>query len=454
MVRKKISKGNVGFRCPFKAFTNPSGSPRPPSPKRFGEGGRARRYHDRVTQTKQALEGLRVLDFSHALAGPYCTLLLADCGAEIYKLESPQRGELGRGWGPPFVGSEASFFLGLNRGKRGISIDLKRPEGIGLCLQLIDRMDVLVENFRPGTMDRLGLGYSVVHARNPGLIYCSISGYGQNGPSRDEAAMDLIVECSSGFLSITGTEDGERVRSGFAVADITAGLFAVIGILTALHYRHRTHLGQQIDVSMFDSMISAMSSNYMSYLGSGRVPQPMGTGFPTVVPYRVFAASDRVFSIAVGSEKLWATFCRAIGHGELEAHPDYATNAQRIQNRHALEQRLEEIFRSRTATEWTQLLGAAGIPCSPVRTFAEVVEHPQALFREMFPWINHPAVGSHRATGSPIKMSETPGRPSTGAPLLGQDTATVCEHLLGLDEHTIGRLAAEGVILLGSKTLS
>src|SRR5262252_8365949 len=289
------------------------------------------------SDAKHALAGLRVLDFSHALAGPYCTLMMADCGAEVYKLESPHGGELSRGWGPPFAGGDASFFLGLNRGKRGISIDLKHPQGVDLCLQLIERMDVLVENFRPGTMDRMNLGYAAVRTRNPRLIYCSISGYGQNGPSRDEAAMDLVVECSSGFMSITGTEDGEQVRSGYAVADINAGLFAVIGILLALQHRHRSGAGQYIDVSMFDAMISAMSSNYMSHLGSGKTPQPMGTAFPTVVPYQLFRASDRVFSLAVGSEKLWGEFCESIGCPELRAHPDYASNSLRIKNRQTLE---------------------------------------------------------------------------------------------------------------------
>src|SRR5579871_3491612 len=188
---------------------------------------------------------------------------------------------MGRGWGPPFAGAQSSFFLGLNRGKYGISIDLKQPAGIDLCLRLIERMDVLIENFRPGTMDRLGLGYAATAARNPGLVYCSISGYGQAGPARDEAAMDVIVECSSGFMSITGTEAGEQVRSGYAVADINAGLFAVIGILIALRAREQTGRGQYVDVSMLDAMISAMSSNYMSFLGSGKVPRPMGSGFPT-----------------------------------------------------------------------------------------------------------------------------------------------------------------------------
>jgi crotonobetainyl-CoA:carnitine CoA-transferase CaiB-like acyl-CoA transferase len=398
----------------------------------------------------RALEGVVVLDFSHALAGPYCTMLLADYGAEVYKLESPRGGELGRGWGPPFVNGQASFFLGLNRGKRGISIDLKRPEGTELCLQLADRADVLVENFRPGTMDRLGLGYETVHNRNPRLVYCSISGYGQNGPSRDEAAMDLIVECSSGFLSITGTEDGERVRSGYAVADINAGLFAAFGILMALHHRARSGEGQLVDISLFDGMISAMSSNYMTYLGSGQDPRPLGTGFPTVVPYRVFPASDRAFAIAVGSEKLWAAFCQAIGHPELRSHPHYETNAARIQNRKALEETLEAIFRGRSATEWIEALGVVGIPCSLVRTFAEVAEHPQAKFRQMFPWVKHPGAGAdtgaYRVTGSPIKMSATPGQPVQGAPLLGEHTSAALSELLGLDANTIAQLAAVGII--------
>src|SRR5436309_8079918 len=232
-------------------------------------------------QQRRPLDGIRVLDFSHALAGPHCPLLLSDDGAAVYKLES-RTADMGRGWGPPFSGGEAHFFLGLNRGKRGMCIDLKQPEGLDLCLRLIDRVDVLVENFRPGAMDRLGLGYQAMHRRNPRLIYCSISGYGQDGPSRDEAAMDLVVQSSSGLLSITGTPEGESVRCGYGVTDVTAGLFSVIGILLALRARETTGSGQFVDVAMLDSMISTMSSNYMSYLGSGEIPKPMGTSFPTV----------------------------------------------------------------------------------------------------------------------------------------------------------------------------
>src|SRR5215471_8727172 len=312
------------------------------------------------------LDGIKVLDFSHALAGPYCTLLLSDYGAEVYKLEA-STGDMGRGWGPPFAGGMSHFFLGLNRGKHGISIDLKHAEGIDLCLRLIDRMDVLIENFRPGAMDRLGLGYEAMHKRNPRMVYCSISGYGQNGPSRDEAAMDLVVQSSSGLLSITGTEDGESVRCGYGVTDVTSGLFATIGILLALRARDATGEGQYVDVSMLDSMISTMSSNYVSYLGSGVVPKPMGTAFPTVVPYRVFHASDRQIAIAVGSERLWAQFCNAIERPELTNHPGYRTNAQRIINRAVLEPLLDEVMRHRSGTEWIERLQGAGIPASLVR---------------------------------------------------------------------------------------
>ena len=402
-------------------------------------------HSDKPVPPPGALEGIRVLDFSHALAGPYCTLLLSDYGAEIYKLES-RSGDMGRTWGPPFSGGESHFFLGLNRGKRGISIDLKEPQGLDLCLRLIDRMDVLVENFRPGAMDRLGLGYEPVHKRNPRLVYCSISGYGQDGPSRDEAAMDLVVQSSSGLLSITGTEDGESVRCGYGVTDVTAGLFSVIGILLALRARDRTGLGQYVDVSMLDSMISTMSSNYLSYLGSGVVPKPMGTGFPTVVPYRVFRASDRGIALAVGSERLWSAFCRAIERPELEKHPDYETNALRIENRGVLEPLLRRIFRERPAAEWIERLQGAGIPASLVRNFQDVAEHPQTEVRRMFPMIEHPTAGRHRATGTPVKLSETPGQPGAPAPLLGQHTTLALQELLGLDDSEIVDLAARGVV--------
>ena len=388
----------------------------------------------------QALADIKVLDYSHALAGPYCTLLLADSGAQIYKLEPKHLGDMGRGWGPPFSGVQASFFLGLNRGKFGISIDLKHPEGIQLCKQLAAEMDVLIENFRPGTMDRLGLGYDALKAVNPKLIYCSISGYGQDGPSRDEAAMDLVVQASSGLLSITGTEDGEVTRCGYGVSDITAGMFAAIGILTALHSRHRTNEGQFIDVSMFDSMISAMCSNYSSFLGDGKVPGTMGTRYPTVVPYGVYKTKDRPIAIAVGSEKLWTSFRQVL---ELADEAQFQSNALRIQNRDALDAILNAIFKQKTAALWIEKLHANGIPSSLVLNFQEVADHPQSQFRQMFPTLHHPTAGTHQVAGPPIKPAIPPHTP---APLLGQHTKQVLAELLNLDRQTLGALEANGVI--------
>lgn len=401
----------------------------------------------RVTMADgKPLDGIRALDFSHALAGPYCTMLLADYGAEVYKLES-RDGDMGRGWGPPFAGGVASFFLGLNRGKFGLSLDLKKAEGLELALRLIDKMDVLIENFRPGAMERLGLGYEQVRKRHPRLIYCSISGYGQQGPSRDEAAMDLVVQGSSGLLSITGTEAGEFVRCGYGVTDVTAGLFALIGILLALRVRETTGRGQFVDVSMLDAMISTMSSNFMSYLGSNVIPKPMGTSFPTVVPYRVFETQDRAITVAAGSEKLWSAFCRAIGRPDLEKHPSFESNAARIRNRAVLEPMLEEIFRQKPEQEWTRRLREAGVPCSPVRNFKDVVEDPQAALRAMFPALHHPLAGEHRVTGTPVKLSETPGGSEAPAPLLGEHTRAVLLELLSLDEPEIASLRERGVIL-------
>ncbi len=394
---------------------------------------------------KPPLTGIRVLDFSHALAGPYCSLLLAHYGAAVYKLESPESGDIGRGWGPPFFGDNAAFFLGLNCGKRSTAVNLKSPEGRELVLKMMEKADVVLENFRPGTLQRLGLGYQQARARNPRLIYCSISGYGQNGPARDQSAMDLILQASTGLISMTGTMAGEQVRCGHSVADITAGMFALIGILMALNARHQSGAGQFVDVSMYDSMISAMASVFANYLGSGIVPRPLGTTFSTIVPYRTFPTKDREVAMAVGSEKLWVSFCQAIGHPELTDHPDYRTNALRVKNRGVLEPMLADIFRSEDSEYWYQMLNAAGVPCSPVRTIDEVVKDPQSAVRQLFPQLQY-LEGKSLATGLPVKFSETPGEIRTGSPMLGQHTRDVLAELLGLAPAKLDELESAGVI--------
>jgi formyl-CoA transferase/CoA:oxalate CoA-transferase len=387
------------------------------------------------------LDGLVVLDFSHALAGPYCTMLMAQYGAEVFKIESPGEGEVGRSWAPPFTGGEASYFLGINTGKRSLAIDLKKPAGLALCLDMIQHADVLIENMRPGTLERLGLGYAAARARNSRLIYCSVSGYGQTGPSRDDPAMDLILQASSGLISVTGVEGGERVRCGHSVADITSGMFAMIGILLALEARNKSGEGQFVDVSMLDSMISAMASNFANFVGAGVVPGAMGTRFGTIVPYRGFPTADRDIVIAVASTKLWPEFCRAVDRVEWIDHPDYSTNPLRVKNREMLEGMIADLFRTAPSAVWIERLSARGVPCAPVRTLDEVTADPQANIREMFPEID-----GFKVTGAPVKLSATPGKVRRGAPRLGAHTCEALAELLGLDRAALARLVETGVV--------
>ena len=380
------------------------------------------------------LDPLIVLDFTHALAGPYCTMLLASYGASVYKIEGPHSADMGRTWGPPYVGDVASYFLSLNSGKQGLAIDLKDPRGIELCQKLIAKADVLIETFRPGTMDRLGLGYHAAQSLNPRLVYCSISGHGQTGPSRDDPAMDLIMQADSGLISFTGTAKGETARSGHSVADITAGMFALTGILMAIHSRQSTGLGQYVDISMFDGMISAMASNYAYYFGSGQVPVPMGTAFATIVPYAGFPAADGEIVIAVASDKLWLTFCEAVARPDWAADPRYLTNALRVAHREVLEPEIVALFRQQPTAHWQGLFREHGIPCAPVRNLRDVVNDPQSAARDMFPTVQHPTAGPVRVTGLPIKLSATPGAIGSAAPILGQHTRSALRDLLGLED--------------------
>ncbi len=383
-----------------------------------------------MTHAAPPLDGITVLDFSHALAGPYCTMLMAAYGANVIKIESPGEGDIGRSWGPPFQGADSAYFVGLNSGKKSLTIDLKSPEGLSVCRRLAAKADIAIENFRPGVMSRLGLDYAALSAANPRLIYVSISGFGQTGPRRLEPAMDLIVQSASGLMSITGTAQGETVRSGHSVADVTAGLFALVGALMALQARHRTGRGQFIDVSMMDTLMSSMLANFARYLASGEIPVPLGTSFDSIVPYRNFMCADREVTIAAASDKLWKSLCEALGRSDLAGHPDYHSNPLRVQNRRVLEPLLEGIFRSRSAAHWIELLSRAGVPCTVVRNFKEIVEDQQTGARNMTPLVHHALAGPIRVLGVPVQLSETPGRIASAAPVLGADTAAVLEDLL------------------------
>ncbi|HEY0748488.1 MAG TPA: CoA transferase [Steroidobacteraceae bacterium] len=376
------------------------------------------------------LDGITVLDFSHALAGPYCTMLMAAYGAEVIKVESPE-GDIGRTWGPPFHGADASYFVGLNSGKRSLAIDLKTSEGLDACRKLAAKADVLIENFRPGTMNRLGLDYASLSAANPRLIYVSISGYGQTGPRRFEPAMDLIIQSASGLMSITGTASGETVKTGHSIADITAGLFSLIGAMLAIEARHRTGHGQFVDVSMMDTVMSTMLPSFARYLASGLVPKPMGTLFEGIVPYRNFVCADREITVAVASDKLWKSFCEAIGRADLADNSDYKTNPLRVKNRAVLEPILEAMFLSRPAKLWVELLSKFGVPATVVRNLKEVIEDEQTSARNMTPTVQHPVAGPIRVLGVPVQLSDTPGRISTASPLLGADSAAVLKSIEG-----------------------
>ena len=376
------------------------------------------------------MDGLTVLDFSHALAGPYCTMLMAAYGAKVIKVEGPE-GDIGRTWGPPFNGTDASYFVGLNSGKQSLAIDLKTPEGLEVCRKLAAQADILVENFRPGTMNRLGLDYASLSAVNPRLIYVSISGYGQTGPRRLEPAMDLIIQSASGLMSITGTAAGETVKTGHSIADITAGLFSLIGAMMALEARHRTGRGQFVDVSMMDTVMSTMLPSFARFLASGVVPKPMGTLFDGIVPYRNFECADREITLAVASDKLWKSFCEAIGQPELGTDPAYNTNPLRVKNRAVLEPMLEAMFRSRPAAYWVELLGRHGVPATVVRNLKEVIDDEQTAARNMTPVVEHAVAGPIRVIGVPVQLSETPGRIGSAAPLLGADTAAILKAVNG-----------------------
>ncbi len=388
-------------------------------------------YDEVMTNAAPPLDGLLVLDFTHALAGPYCTMLMATYGANVVKVEEPGHGDIGRAWGPPFQGSDSAYFVGLNSGKKSLAIDLKTPEGLEQCRALAAIADIVIENFRPDTMNRFGLDYASLSAANPRLIYVSISGYGQSGPRRLEPAMDLIVQAASGLMSFTGTAAGEIVKAGHSVADTTAGLFSLIGALMALEARHRTGRGQFVDVSMMDGLMSTMVANFARYLASGENPQPRGTLFDSIVPYRNFTCADRELTIAVASDKLWRSFCEAIARPELIDHPHYHSNPLRVQNRDVLEPLLEGVFRRQRGGYWIEALARHGVPCTLVRNFKEVIDDEQTRAREMTTEVRHSKLGPIRVLGAPVQLSDTPGSVRSAAPLLGADSAAVLRDLLG-----------------------
>ncbi|MDH6214179.1 CaiB/BaiF CoA transferase family protein [Streptomyces pseudovenezuelae] len=372
-----------------------------------------------------ALTGIRVLDLSRILSGPLATMVLADLGADVIKVEDTKGGDDTRHWGPPFQGTEASYFLAANRNKRGVSVDLKTAQGREFVLRLADRADVLVENFRPGSADRLGLGYPELSLRNPGLVYASISGYGQTGPWASRPGYDAIAQAQSGMMSITGEAGGPPMRPGIATADIGAGMWATIGILTALYARRSSGRGQHIDISLLDGQLAWLTYVAGGYFTTGVAPGPHGTAHPTIVPYEALAAADGHVMIAAGNDRLWRRLTETVGLPDLAHDPRFATNPDRVRHRTELIPLLESALARRDCAQWAEALNSAGVPCAPISTVEEALTSEQAVARAMVQELHHPTAGQLRTVASPLKLSGTPASIRTAPPLLGQHTDEV-----------------------------
>jgi crotonobetainyl-CoA:carnitine CoA-transferase CaiB-like acyl-CoA transferase len=379
--------------------------------------------------TAAPLDGLTVLDFSRVLSGPFCTMLLADMGARVIKIEQPGRGDDTRHWGPPFVGGESAYFLSVNRNKESVALDFKQPAARPVLDALLARADILVENFRVGAMDRAGLGYDAVRERHPRLIYCSITGYGRTGPRALEAGYDAVTQAESGLMSITGPEGGEPFRLGVAIADIVAGMYAAQGVLLALLARHRTGRGQLVDVGMLDAAASVLTYQASAYFATGAPHTRLGNRHPSIAPYDMFATADGMIVLAVGNDDQWQRFCRVADLPEAAADERYRTNAGRVEHCAALEPVLQGVMAGRTTDVWTTALRAAGVPAGPVRDIGEALADPQIEAREMIARVDHEAQRALQLLGIPVKLSETPGAVRTPPPTLGEHTEKVLNEL-------------------------
>jgi len=392
------------------------------------------------------LDGFTVLDFTRVLSGPYCTMLLADMGARVIKIEQPGRGDDTRGWGPPFVNGESAYFLSINRNKESLTLDLKHPSAGQVLDPLLQQADVLVENFRPGTMERLGLGYDSIARRCPRLVYCSISGFGQTGPRRAEPGYDAVIQGEAGLMSITGAPDGPPFRLGVAIADIVSGMFAAQGIAMALLARVRTGRGQRVDVGMLDATAALLTYQAGIYFATGATPGRLGNRHPTIVPYETFPAADGEFVVAVGNDEQWRRFCRIIGDATLADDGRFTTNRDRVSHYDVLRPLLVDRLRSRRRDEWVGDLKAAGVPCGSVREVAEVLEDPHLDARRMIETVDHVSAGAIRVLGVPIKLSDTPGAVRSAPPALGQHTDRVLRDDCGLTSSEIDALRVSKVI--------
>jgi formyl-CoA transferase len=392
-----------------------------------------------------ALQGVRVVDLTRALAGPFCTMQLGDLGADVVKVEEPGVGDDSRHWGPPFQGGESAYFLNVNRNKRGVTLNLKREGGREALWRLIERADVVIENFRPGLMERLGFGYEAAAARNPRLIYCSISGYGQSGPEADRPGYDIILQGMSGVTSVTGDPDGTPYRCGLPVCDILSGMFAAQGILAALLAREQTGRGQRVETTLLGATVAALANLAGSYLLSGKVPPRVGNSHPQIAPYDLLRTADGYANVAAGNDDLFRRLCAAL---ELDALPDdpcFVTNGERVRNRAALLDAIERRTTQLTTADVLARMDTAGVPAGPIRDLRAVFESPQARYMGLTLTQQHPTAGEIRTIRSPLDLSQTPAQTRLAPPTLGQHTDEVLREL-GYADETIAAWRADGTV--------
>ena len=398
-----------------------------------------------MPRADRPLSGLRVLDLTRVLAGPFCSMILGDMGAEVIKIEEPGKGDDTRSW-PPFLGGEATYFLSVNRNKQSLTLNLKAPEGRELLKRLVKKSDVVLENFRTGTMERLGLGYVTLKKVNPRLVYCAISGFGESGPEAARAGYDLIVQAESGLMDITGFEDGPPVKVGTSIADLVAGMSAAHGITLALLARTRTKKGQKVEISMLDAMAALLTYQAGIYFGTGAKPSRRGNKHPSIVPYEVFKAADAYLTLGVANNSLWERCCTAMERPDLVKDSRYAREADRVQNRATLVPLLNDVLGGRTADEWLKRFEAVGVPAGRIRTVAEVCESEHLKARGMIVTLPHPKAGNLRVLGVPVRLHATPGKAATAPPLLGQHTERVLRTVLGVGKGEVARLRKGGVV--------
>jgi len=393
----------------------------------------------------QPLKGIRVLDLTRVLAGPYCAMLLGDMGAEVIKVEEPGKGDDTRGW-PPFAGGQSTYFMSVNRNKQSLTLNLKAPEGRELLKKLVKKSDVLLENFRTGTMEKLGLGYATLAKLNPRLIYCAMSGFGESGPESHRGGYDLIVQAESGVMDLTGFPDGPPVKVGNSIADLVTGMSGAHGVTLALLARQRTRRGQKVEVAMLDVMASLLTYQAGMYLNAGRTPARRGNEHPSIVPYEVFRAADSYLALGVANNSLWERCCAALERPDLVKDTRYATEASRVENRATLVPLLNEVLGARPAEEWLKRLEAAGVPAGRIRTVPEVCESEHLRTRGMVVTLPHAKAGAVRMMGVPIRLHGTPGKARTAAPVLGADTDKVLKRVLGLGRADVQRLRKAGAL--------